>query len=427
MEQEMSAQLKELFETRLNSAMRIYLDTCARCGLCIDACHVYASMPETRYSAVARAEIVRKIFKRYFKMQGKFAPWLGEVLEFDDDTMQKLYDAAYSCTGCRRCMVHCPFGIDTQAIMGIAKALLIGADKEPKILSMLSDMSITKGETIKETRADYAAALKNLEPEVLALWPKPSAKTPVVDGKAPVIPYGSKGARVLYVALSGAHSIVNPAAIMNAADESWTLSSFEAVNFGAFEGDNQRMNKIAARIIEEAKELGVEEVAIVGCGTAYRVMRHMVQPGPFKVVAFVELIARYLREGRISLDNSLIDGTLTYHDPCQIGRNGGIYEEPREVIRALTPNFVELTPNRAENWCCGGGGGLVAMGENDFRMKSGKVKAQQMAGSGAKVITTACENCHTQLSELNEHYGLGMKVEFISTLAARALIKPESR
>jgi len=153
----------------------------------------------------------------------------------------------------------------------------------------------------------------------------------------------------------------------------------------------------------------------------------MVQPGPFKVVAFVELIARYLREGRISLDNSLIDGTLTYHDPCQIGRNGGIYEEPREVIRALTPNFVELTPNRAENWCCGGGGGLVAMGENDFRMKSGKVKAQQMAGSGAKVITTACENCHTQLSELNEHYGLGMKVEFISTLAARALIKPESR
>jgi len=349
------------------------------------------------------------------------------VLEFDDDTMQKLYDAAYSCTGCRRCMVHCPFGIDTQAIMGIAKALLIGADKEPKILSMLSDMSITKGETIKETRADYAAALKNLEPEVLALWPKPSAKTPVVDGKAPVIPYGRKGARVLYVALSGAHSIVNPAAIMNAADESWTLSSFEAVNFGAFEGDNQRMNKIAARIIEEAKELGVEEVAIVECGTAYRVMRHMVQPGPFKVVAFVELIARYLREGRISLDNSLIDGTLTYHDPCQIGRNGGIYEEPREVIRALTPNFVELTPNRAENWCCGGGGGLVAMGENDFRMKSGKVKAQQMAGSGAKVITTACENCHTQLSELNEHYGLGMKVEFISTLAARALIKPESR
>jgi Fe-S oxidoreductase len=66
MEQEMSLQLKQLFETKLNSAMRTYLDVCARCGLCIESCHVYASMPEARNSAVARAEVVRKIFKRYF-------------------------------------------------------------------------------------------------------------------------------------------------------------------------------------------------------------------------------------------------------------------------------------------------------------------------------------------------------------------------
>lgn len=424
MEAELSEKLKELFETRLNSAMRIYLDTCARCGLCVDACHVYASMPETRYSAVGRAEVVRKIFRRYFKLQGSFAPWLGEVLEFDDATVQRLYDAAYSCTGCRRCMVHCPFGIDTQAIMGIAKALLIGADKEPKILSMLADMSIAKGETIKETRSDYAEALRNLEPEVRGLWPQPSAATPLTEGSAPFVPYGRKGARVLYVALSGAHSIVSAAAIMNAAGESWTLSSFEAVNFGAFEGDTPKMRLIAARILEEARELGVEEVAIVECGTAYRVMRHMVDCAPFKVVAFVELIARYLREGRIGLEKGHVEGRLTYHDPCQIARNGGIYEEPREVIRALTDDFAELEPNRAENWCCGGGGGLIAMGEQDFRMKSSKVKAEQLTAAKAKVLTTACENCHSQLSDLNEHYGLGLKVESLSALAARALVKP---
>jgi Fe-S oxidoreductase len=425
----MSAKLKELFETKLNRAMRIYLDTCARCGLCIDACHVYASMPESRYSAVGRAEVVRKIFRRYFKVQGSFAPWLGEVLEFDDGTVQRLYDAAYSCTGCRRCMVHCPFGIDTQAVMGIAKALLIGADKEPKILSMLADMSIAKGETIVDTRADYAAALANLEPEVLKLWPRPAyiaacAGSDAAGKDAPVIPYGVKGARVLYVALSGAHSIVNAAAIMNAANESWTLSSFEAVNFGAFEGDTPKMKAIAARIVEEAKELGVEEVAIVECGTAYRVMRHMIGPTPFRVVAFVELIARYLRQGRIALEKGHVGGRLTYHDPCQIGRNGGIYEEPREVIRALTDDFVELSPNRAENWCCGGGGGLIAMGEEEFRMKSSKVKAEQMAASGARLITTACENCHSQLSDLSRHYELGMEVVFLSELAARALVKP---
>ena len=144
----------------------------------------------------------------------------------------------------------------------------------------------------------------------------------------------------------------------------------------------------------------------------------------FRVVAFVELIARYLREGRIALKPGTIEGSITYHDPCQIARNGGIYEEPREVIRALTGNFVELTPNRAENWCCGGGGGLIAMGEEDFRMKSSRVKAEQLKESGAAIVTTACENCHSQLSDLNRHYELGMKVEFLSALAARALVKP---
>ena len=422
MDEKMSAALKELFETKLNGAMRMYLDTCARCGLCIESCHVYASMPETRYSAVGRAEVVRKIFRRYFRLQGRFAPWLGEVLEFDDDTVRRLYDAAYSCTGCRRCMVHCPFGIDTQAIMGIAKALLIGADQEPKLLSMLADMSIAKGETITDSAAGYNEALRNLGPEVLALWPEPS-RGPGGAAREP-IPYGGKEARVLYVALSGSHSVVNAAAIMNAAGESWTVSSFEAVNFGAFMGDPARMKAIAARIIAEAKALGVEEVAIVECGTAYRVLRHMVGLQPFKVVAFVELIARYLREGRIALRPGTIEGSITYHDPCQIARNGGIYEEPREVIRALSGNFVELTPNRAENWCCGGGGGLIAMGEEEFRMKSSKVKADQLRASGATVITTACENCHSQLADLSRHYELGMRVEFLSALAARALVKP---
>ncbi len=93
------------------------------------------------------------------------------------------------------------------------------------------------------------------------------------------------------------------------------------------------------------------------------------------------------------------------------------------MIHALTSDFVELRPNRADNWCCGGGGGLVALGEKEFRMRSARVKAEQMKASGAAVITTACENCHTQLTDLNEHYGLGMKVEFLSKLVADALVK----
>jgi Fe-S oxidoreductase len=64
------------------------------------------------------------------------------------------------------------------------------------------------------------------------------------------------------------------------------------------------------------------------------------------------------------------------------------------------------------------------MGEEEFRMKSSKVKAEQLAASGAQMVTTACENCHSQLSDLSRHYELGMRVEFLSGLVARALVKP---
>lgn len=415
MDPQMSEKLKELFETKLNRSMRLYLDTCARCGACVEACHVYQSMPETKYTPVGRAEIIRKLFKRYFKLQGKIAPWLGETIDLDDIGLDKAYEAAFSCTGCRRCVTYCPFGIDTQQVMGIAKLLLIGAEKQPQILSMLSDMSVAKGETWETSRQDYQEAVANLAPEVEALYP-------VQPGK-PAIPLDVQGANVLYVGLSGKHSIVPAAAILNAAKENWTLSYFEAVNFAAWLGDTNKQNAIAKRIIDEATRLGVREVAIVECGTATRVMKFMTGSHPFKVVSIVELIARYLKEGRIKVDSSRFKGSLTYHDPCQLARNGGVMEEPRYIISKLTDNFIELTPNREENWCCGGGGGFISLGEHEFRMKSSKVKADQMKASHADSICTACENCHTQLTELNEHYELGMKVESLTNLVAHALVR----
>jgi Fe-S oxidoreductase len=75
-------------------------------------------------------------------------------------------------------------------------------------------------------------------------------------------------------------------------------------------------------------------------------------------------------------------------------------------------------------WCCGGGGGLVALGEDtlEFRMKSAKVKSEQINSTGANILAAACENCHTQLNDLNDHYKMGVKVEFLSSLVADALV-----
>ncbi|MGD9193528.1 MAG: (Fe-S)-binding protein [Desulfobacterales bacterium] len=417
MDQNTRDELLKLFQSKLNEAMRFYLETCTRCGTCTEACHVYASMGQAKFIAAYRAEIVRRLYKKYFKSQGKFWPSVGEAKELSDMAVEELFEAAYSCTGCRRCMVYCPFGIDTQMIMSIAKLLLIGANAEPQILTLLADTSVEKGKSLELFKDSFLDGIKRLEEDVVQKWRGEAGEN--------AIPVDVAGADLLYVALAGAHSIIPAAAVFNAAGENWTLSFFEAVNFGAFVGDPTKTKLILDRIVNEAKRLKVKEVCICECGTAYRVMKQLSGNQPFNVTSITEAHVRYLREGRIKVDKSKLNGGITYHDPCQIARNGGIFDEPRYILQHLTDDFREMSPEPTYNWCCGGGGGLVALGEEtlDFRMKSSKVKVDQVNATGAKILTTACENCHTQLSNLNDHYKMGLEVKFLSSIVADALMQ----
>jgi Fe-S oxidoreductase len=412
-DKEKKKKLLDLFRSKLDKPTLYSLEVCSRCGLCKDACFAYASVPKLEYIPSWRAEVVRKIYKRYFKWSGKFFPYWGEVKELDDETMKQLYEAAYTCTGCRRCMMYCPFGIDTQAIQSIAKLLLIGNESAPEELSMLADASIDKGKHLELYKESFMKGIRNLESQVISKWKGESDQ---------IIPLDVEGANILYVALAGAHSIIPAASILNAARENWTLSFFEAVNFGAFVGDPIKTQLIAKRIIDEAIRLKVKEVVICECGTAFRVMKHLVGKQPFEVSHIAEVMAKYLREGRIRVEKDRIKGLITYHDPCQSARNGGVIEEPRYVLQQLTSHLIEMNPNREYCLCCGGGGGLVALENEPFREETGKAKVNQIKETKATLLATVCENCHTQLNFLNDKYGMQVKVDFLTNMVANSLV-----
>ncbi|MDP2876425.1 MAG: (Fe-S)-binding protein, partial [Holophaga sp.] len=113
----------------------------------------------------------------------------------------------------------------------------------------------------------------------------------------------------------------------------------------------------------------------------------------------------------------------TLHDPCNLVRHGGICEAQRRVLRASAENFIEMTPNREHNFCCGGGGGQLAMGRyKSRRLKSGGMKAQQIRDTAAEVVVTPCHNCVDQLGELNKEYKLKVQIKTVAEIVSDALV-----
>ena len=120
------------------------------------------------------------------------------------------------------------------------------------------------------------------------------------------------------------------------------------------------------------------------------------------VVHCIEYAHAMLEAGRIPLKAEKIPERVTYHDPCNIARVGKITEQPRDILKAICSDYVEMTPNRTENYCCGGGGGLVSIDEiRPFRTgPMGQRKADQIRDTGAEIVVSPCANCKKQLKEL---------------------------
>jgi Fe-S oxidoreductase len=133
-----------------------------------------------------------------------------------------------------------------------------------------------------------------------------------------------------------------------------------------------------------------------------------------------------IKKGKIRLDPDIINERVTYHDPCNIARSGWIVNQPREILKTFVKDFVDMVPNGQNNFCCGGGGGLVSIDEiHDFRMNiGGRVKAEQLIQTGADICIAPCANCKKQLKELVEYYDIPCKIMGLHDLILRAIHMP---
>lgn len=409
-------------EAQLNQPLETALEACARCGICAEACHYYRAEPKVEHVPAYRAEHLRSVYRYEHDFLSRLFPLWTHSKKLDEQTLAHLTEIAFSqCTLCRRCTVNCPLGVDTPLMMRAIRAMASAAGTAPEILVMLADAAIEKGKDPSFYKEMFLEQIREMEEQLRDITGNPNA----------VIPVEKEGAKILYVPLAGAHTILPPAVLFNAAKEDWTLSIFEASNYGVFLADMKRAKEVAKRIVDEANRLGVKEIVVAECGHAYASYRWDVPNWfagefNFKVRSLIEVIAEYIAEGKIKVDPTFIPEAVTYHDSCNLARSGGLIEEPRYVLKKVISDFREMTPNKAEALCCGGGGGLVALAEYaERRIAAGKPKADQIKNSGARVVVAACENCRLQIGDLNEHFNLNVRITALTDLVVRAMRLPK--
>jgi Fe-S oxidoreductase len=413
---------------KLNRQIAGSLAACVHCGNCTDSCHyVIANPGDPTYAPAYKADRIRRIFKRHFDWTGSVLPWwvkAGSV--FTDQELEELKDIAFGkCTNCRRCSLNCPMGVDFAVVNRMARGLLVSVGVMPAGVAVVSKDQWEIGNQMGVLKEDYVETIQWMSDELVEALGEPGAAI-AIDKPGCDIMYTINPREAKY----DPRTISDAAKIFHAAGESWTMPSdgWDMTNFGLFSGDDDLGGVVARRVYEKAIELGAKRVVMSECGHGYRSTRcegpnWAGMDVPFEMESSVVTMLRYLKEGRIKVDKTRNTASVTYHDSCNNARSCGMFEEPREVLRHVVTDFREMYPNRAENYCCTGGGGAMSMSEyTPQRLKSAKVKADQLRATGAKVVVTSCHNCVDGLVDLIRHYKLDMKVTQLVNLVSDALV-----
>ena len=162
------------------------------------------------------------------------------------------------------------------------------------------------------------------------------------------------------------------------------------------------------------------KTVVFACPSCYQMWREHYHTDR-ELLSAPELLLRLVRAGRIPLAELPL--TVTFHDPCDLGRGARVFDEPRELIRSI-PGFrlVELPHHRENCMCCGGGGNLE-MVDPDLAAKIGRDKIDEALSTGAQAVVTSCQQCVRTMTSTVKRNKIQLEVLDIVQLVRRALKK----
>jgi Fe-S oxidoreductase len=407
------------FREQMNAPIASFFSSCVNCGMCAEACLFYTETGDPRYTPINKLEPLRRVWEQEYTLWGKLKAMLGLSKPVTNELLEEweplIYDA---CTLCGRCSMVCPVGNDVSYMIRCAREGFVAAGYSPEGMKGASRRAITIGSPMGVKFPALAAQIKHVEADT---------------GLS--IPVDVEGAD--YMALLSSMEIMNFPEYLEAltrifkqAGVTWTISSeaFEATNSGIQIGSSDIARELVNRIVVAAEKLKVKYVISPECGHAYTAIRWegpnlIGRPYKFKIIHILELLDELRASGRLKTEG-MEESRLTFHDPCQIVRKGGVLEPPRNLLKMVASEFVEMKDHREMNWCCGGGGGVSANERaEELRLKVFNRKKTQLDELNVETLVTACANCRLMIEEGLEEYRMEIPVVGLTEMLAEHLVE----
>lgn len=404
---------------QIDTKVKSYFSSCVHCGICAEACLFYTETGDPRYTPIYKTAPLHKVWQEEYTFWGKFAKKLGLTKSLTEDDLANWEELVYDgCSMCGRCSMVCPVGIDVAYLIRKVKEGLAASEYSPEGLVGATQRAVEIGSPMGIRLKALQAQIKHVEADT-----------------GLKIPMDVEGAD--YLALLSSMEIINfpeyieaLARIFKQAGVSWTLCSdaFEATNSGLQIGNSVVAAQLLERVIAGAEKLKVKNVISPECGHAFSAIRW---DGPnwigraynFKVIHILELLAELQQAGRFKTSGKET-ARLTFHDPCQIVRRGGVEAQPRQLLEPIAENFVEMTEHGRMNWCCGGGGGVSANERaEELKLKTFNRKKAQLDEINVETIVTACANCRLVMEEGLEENEMDIPIVGLTEVIAEHLVE----
>jgi len=376
------------------------LYNCSRCGTCLSFCPVYKNTNDEAAAPRGKLSLIEAI------SQGKL------------DFTEKISDKIYACTMCGYCDSECPSGVKAAELFEEMRQDLVDSEKYPRALNFLK-RRINEAYNVtfdtNEGRIDWTKQIPDSEPEDF------------LKGTAEVIYFVGCVSSFSPRTFSIPRSIVQ---VFRKADVDFGLLGDEEWCCGfplLSSGMKSEAMKLADHNIKMVRRKEAK-ILITSCPSCYHTWKHEYpkissEKIDFEIMHISQYILKLINEGKIKLNK--LDRRISYHDPCDLGRNSDVYDEPRKVIRAIPGiEFIELEANRNLANCCGGGGNLESLDAG----LSGKIagsRAREIIEADVDILVSACQQCErtlaTALKKLKKEAKRKIKVRDIAELVLESM------